>query len=242
MSTRELFIRIGLAAIGLTLVIQGIFADENRATSDPAKASYRVRADSGQQSSYGSGTAISRMVIVTNAHVVGPRGTPVVVDQSSARYAGQVIESNATLDLAFVRVEPPTLQWAEYSAGDTTIGQPCTLYGYTRAGPLNVREGNITVNATTEDGQPRRWLNIQVRDGDSGGGVFDISNKLVAIVQATGYYDGEGSAIPATLITQLMDEIKTRYDQEGIAYTVHTKCEKCGGFHERKKDVDLVQL
>jgi S1-C subfamily serine protease len=225
----------------LAIAINATVHGENRPTDNPANASYRVRTDAGRQSSYGSATAISRNVLVTNAHVVGQIGTQVVVDQlNGTAYTGDVIESDQLLDLAFVRVEDSAeLQWAAYSDTDPVIGQACKVLGYPYAGPLQTRESNVTATAVNDHGQPTRWLSAQVRLGDSGGGVFDADNKLIAVTRAM-QATGEGSALPVSLVSKLVEQAKSRFDSEGIAYTYRVKCKQCGDYHEQ--GVELTQL
>jgi hypothetical protein len=90
-----------------------------------------------------------------------------------------------------------------------------------------------------DSGEPTIWFSIQVNDGDSGGGIFDSQNRLVAITHGR-QLSGEVSAIPISAMIGLVEQTKSRLTSQGVAFRYHQKCEKCGEYHE--EGIELTQL
>lgn len=141
----------------------------------------------------GSGTNISKDgLVITNAHVVGHERQARVNFPSGKSYVGSVILSDENKDLAAIKFEAlepfTTVADQEAPAGTAiwSIGYPLGKYFQ--------REGKVRGyrNALTMYSQPayrQIFLDCPVNSGDSGGGIFDTTGKLVGVTNAHGSGD-----------------------------------------------------
>ena len=155
----------------------------------------------GQQTSTssGSGVVISEDgYILTCHHVVNSATSIVVTLNSGGRYQAALVGSDASSDLAVIKIEPQTpLVYAEQGcsadlvAGEhvVAIGNPLgTLGGTVTDGIISALERKIQMS----DGTVMTLLqtNAAINSGNSGGGLFNLDGKLIGIVNAK--YSAEG--------------------------------------------------
>lgn len=150
------------------------------AAQNPTECTHPVRMpDADGSLSCGSSTAIAADLVVTNFHVVRDG---VSAACRVGELAGQVIAAAPDADLALVRVDGHLAAVAPLG-DDPRPGQSVTTYGYS-GGPLRAKPGQVldVDRARSSSGQVGFVRSTcPTSSGDSGGGVWDDSGRLVAV-------------------------------------------------------------
>lgn len=154
----------------------------------------------------GSGVIISKDgYIVTNNHVVDGANKITVRTKDGSEYSAKLIGTDATTDLAVIKIEATDLAAAvmgtssSLSVGDEAIaiGNPLgELGGTVTRGIISALDREITI-----DGQSMTLLQTDtaINKGNSGGGLFNSNGDLIGIVNAKSSgtsVEGLGFAIP----------------------------------------------
>lgn len=171
------------------------------AGAEPASASYRIEVgDAG-----GSGVAIAPRLVVTNSHVVGGRLVDDVrlCDAWGRWRQGRAVAVDRTADVALIHVRDPLPAVAELG-DDPSPGQRLQLLGWgpdrrlkqgrgQLLGPRGSRGGSVPVLETAIHSEP----------GDSGGGIFDASGRLVALNWGGDPSTGFSASTPVSYVKKL---------------------------------------
>ncbi len=141
----------------------------------------------------GSGVIISEDgYILTCNHVVESARQVVITLNSGSQYSAALVGSDATSDLAVLKIEPQeTLCYVEQgSSADLVVGEVVVAIG----NPLGSLGGSVTdgiISATERkismsDGTVMTLLqtNAAINSGNSGGGLFNLNGQLIGIVNA----------------------------------------------------------
>jgi S1-C subfamily serine protease len=188
----------------------------------------------------GSGTIVDDSgLILTNYHVVDPAGVGSYEDIAiyvtddpketpKLTYYGGLAAWDEDLDLAVIRItenrngveiDVGDLDLPVVSIGDAEdldIGANLTVLGYPTVGEgsLELTKGAVSGFLAAE-GQKDAWIKTDARiaSGNSGGGAFDDSGKLVGIPTAIYYVEGlggeeSGRIRPVNLAEDLIKEAK----------------------------------
>jgi len=167
----------------------GLSADVRQ---DVARSTVRVTGIAGGNTTEGSGFAVGRELIATNAHVLVGLGTPTIELGDGRSLDGEIIAFNAIDDLALIRArgadfEPLPLGPAE----DGTVG---AVFGWEPGPtvdptpfridrPVTVR---IEAVASDERIERRSWLlAARIEAGDSGAALIDPTGTVVGVAYAT---------------------------------------------------------
>ncbi len=162
------------------------------------KATVYIRIIDGKKGSSGSGFFVDRGVVVTNNHVINPKGKSagarieVVVESGTPQartYPARVIGADAGKDLALIEVlgatAPDVLKVSDTSNLRET--HDVYIFGF----PLGENLGpEISVNLTTVSsfrrgaGEHLVQLNGGLHPGNSGGPITDTSGKVVGVAVA----------------------------------------------------------
>jgi hypothetical protein len=157
----------------------------------------------------GTGTIISRDgLIVTNAHHTVPNrdcpGEQIIIslsiradDPPVPTYYAEVAQANEGLDLALLRitrelnnriVEPGSLALPFVELGDSSqvqLDDTITIVGYPSVydDPVNVVRGTVSGFIAEPSGGTRSWIKTDaaIPGTMSGGGVYDLDGRLIAI-------------------------------------------------------------
>lgn len=167
----------------------------------------------------GSGIIISADgYIITNNHVVSGSNTIKVYLHDDEEYDATLIATDATTDLAVIKIEATGLQPSKLGDSDQlavgddviAIGNPLgELRGSATSGMISAVSRTITI----ED-QKMHLLQTDaaINPGNSGGGLFNDKGELIGVVNAkvaSAQIEGLGFAIPIndakTVISDLMD-------------------------------------
>lgn len=174
--------------------------------SDPVASSVRVRGASndGQGFYCASGTAVAPEWVVTNQHVVRDSVPPFDVNGRPAR----VIAADPSVDLALLHVPGAEFAASELAELDPRGPQPglsVTHVGF-GSGELAVMRGRVLASRAYMDPSfavPVVKSSALIRQGDSGGGVFDDAGRLVAV--QWGCSDAT-SAVSTHYVAQMMQQ------------------------------------
>ena len=179
----------------------------------------------GQYISQGAGSGViisSDGYIITNNHVIEDATSVKVTLTDGSSYDAKVIGTDATLDIALIKIEADGLQVAALgSSADLKVGETSIVIG----NPLGQLGGTVThgiisaLNRSIQlDGKTMELLQTDaaINPGNSGGGLFDSEGNLVGIVVAksTSSSDGTsleglGFAIPIDNIKAVLGDLKT---------------------------------
>lgn len=154
----------------------------------------------------GSGVIISENgYIITNAHVVDGANEIAVRLSNGKTYSAQLIGSDASVDVAVVRISETGLNFARMgSSANLAVGQSVIAIG----NPLGTLGGTVTngiISAKDREVIIDRYrmtllqTNVAINPGNSGGGLFDMVGQLIGVVNAKKIdedIEGLGFAIP----------------------------------------------
>ncbi len=165
----------------------------------------------------GSGVIISEDgYIVTNHHVIDGATSLTVTLRNGTQYEAQLIASDASTDLAVLKVEATGLTVAVFADSDElqvgqtaiAIGNPLgSLGGSVTQGILSALDREITVD---DNVMTLLQTDAAINPGNSGGGLFNDKGELIGVVNAkqTGEaIDGLGFAIPANLVHSVAEQL-----------------------------------
>ncbi len=158
------------------------------------------------QSGAGSGVIISQDgYILTCAHVVDGATSVKVQLQNGETYDASIVGSDATSDIAVIKIEATGLTPAvigdsdALAVGETVVavGNPLgTLSNTVTDGIISALNREVTVE---DNDMTLLQTNASISPGNSGGGLFNANGELIGVVNAKSSYseaEGIGFAIP----------------------------------------------
>ena len=180
---------------------------------------------SGQQREYrepdkhgaGSGVIISSDgYIVTNNHVVDGATDITVKLNDNREFQGKVVGTDATTDLALVKVDAKDLPTLPIGDSDQlkvgqwvlAVGNPFNLTSTVTAGIVSAKARSLGANGIESFIQTDAAIN----QGNSGGALVNEKGELVGInamlYSQTGSYAGYGFAIPTSIMNHVVEDLK----------------------------------
>jgi serine protease Do len=178
----------------------------------------------GPQGGQGGGTAVgSGFVIsddgyvVTNNHVVKDAATVKVTFQGGKEYDAKVIGTDSKTDLALLKIKSDTkfdyvpLSTHDAKVGDwvMAVGNPFGLGGTVTAGIVSARGRDIGSGPYDDFLQ----IDASINKGNSGGPSFNLEGEVIgvnsAIFSPSGGSVGIGFAIPASIVKQVITDLKS---------------------------------
>ena len=167
----------------------------------------------------GSGFVISADgYVVTNNHVVKDATEVKLRFQNSDEYDAKVIGTDAKTDLALLKIKSDkafpfvNLTHTEAKVGDwvMAVGNPFGLGGTVTAGIVSARGRDIG-NGPYDD---FLQIDASINKGNSGGPTFNLNGEVVgvntAIFSPSGGSVGIGFAIPASIVSDVVDSLKSK--------------------------------
>ncbi len=171
----------------------------------------------------GSGVIISEDgYIVTNNHVIEDANTITVKTTDGKSYNAKLVGTDATLDVALIKIEASGLTVATFgdsdklNVGETAIaiGNPLgQLGGTVTSGIISALNREIQIDGTTMD---LLQTDAAINPGNSGGGLFDADGNLIGIVVAKSSstssgtsVEGLGFAIPINNVQSIIGDLKS---------------------------------
>ena len=170
-----------------------------------------------EQRGFGSGVIISKDgYIVTNNHVIDGADEISVKLHDGREMKGRVIGTDPTTDLALVKIEGD--DFPAIPVGDSerlkvgewvlAVGNPFNLGSTVTAGIVSAKARGLGANGVESFIQTDAAIN----QGNSGGALVNANGELVGInamlVSPTGAYSGYGFAIPTSIMTKVVTDLK----------------------------------
>ena len=170
-----------------------------------------------EQRGFGSGVIISKDgYIVTNNHVIDGADEISVKLHDGREMKGRVIGTDPTTDLALVKIEGD--DFPAIPVGDSerlkvgewvlAVGNPFNLGSTVTAGIVSAKARGLGANGVESFIQTDAAIN----QGNSGGALVNANGELVGInamlVSPTGAYSGYGFAIPTSIMTKVIADLK----------------------------------
>lgn len=206
------------------------------ASANARLAAVYIEASTGKKGSYSSSLGLDKTTgsgvvvtengyIITNNHVVGTAKEVSVSLHDRRQYKAEVIGTDASTDLALVRILPKELkdrklqplEWKnsdEVEIGEwvLAVGNPFNLSSTVTAGIVSAKGRNIDILEGIYSVESFIQTDAAVNPGNSGGALVDaFSGALVgintAIITRSGRYEGYSFAVPANLVKKVMQDL-----------------------------------
>lgn len=180
----------------------------------------------GPSQSTGSGVIINENgYIVTNNHVVENADIVEVTLYDNKQVKAEVIGTDPDTDLAVLKINEKQLHYLSFVNSDLAkvgewvlaVGNPFNLNSTVTAGIISAkgRDINIINRNNGEGGRTAIESFIQtdaaINPGNSGGALVDLQGGLLgintAIASPTGSYSGYGFAVPANLVSKVVQDL-----------------------------------
>lgn len=170
----------------------------------------------------GSGVIISADgFIVTNNHVVQDASKIEIVLNDKRSYSGTVVGTDASTDLAVVKIKESNLPFLGYGNSDElqigewvlAVGNPFNLTSTVTAGIVSAKARNINILGTPDGTSIESFIQTDaaVNRGNSGGALVNTRGELVginaAIASGNGFYAGYSFAIPVNIVKKVVADL-----------------------------------
>jgi hypothetical protein len=174
---------------------------------------------------YGSGTLVDVReqfgLVITNWHVVrDSQGTVEVLFPSGFRSHARPLKVDSDWDLAALVIWRPPIEPVRVSAIPPRPGDLLTIHGYGQ-GQYRIAAGRCTAFYAPKVNYPREMveLDVQARQGDSGGPIFNQRGELAGVLFGAGEGTTIGSFAPRveSFLATLAPDIGNTRDQTQIA-------------------------
>lgn len=221
------FTAIAEKATPAVVFIKSKQTNSNRGNEIPEELRqfFGYRGPSGPSVSSGSGVVISEGgYIVTNNHVVENADAVEVTLNDNRTFPAEIIGTDPDTDLALIKINATGLKYMSFVNSDhsrvgewvVAVGNPFNLTSTVTAGIISAKSRNINIiNRQTEEGDIAIESFIQtdaaINPGNSGGALVDMSGGLLgintAIASNTGSYNGYGFAVPANIVSKVVEDL-----------------------------------
>ena len=192
-------------------------------TPHPAVARIIVPEDGA--TAYGSGTLIDVRdqfgLVVTNWHVVrDSQGTVEVVFPNGFRSHARPLKVDSDWDLAALVIWRPAIEPVRVSQSPPRPGDLLTIHGYGQ-GKYRIATGRCTAYYAPKRNYPQEMveLDVEARQGDSGGPIFNQQGELAGVLFGAGEGTTIGSFAPRveSFLASLAPDIGAARDQAQLA-------------------------
>lgn len=180
----------------------------------------RKQAEPFVQEGTGSGVIInSNGYIVTNNHVVADADDIEVTLYNNEVYKAKVIGTDPSTDIALIQIKNGNLQALPLGNSDNVevgewvlaIGNPFNLNSTVTAGIISAKGRNINIINDKSAIEAFIQTDAAINPGNSGGALVNLNGELIgintAIASLTGSYMGYGFAIPANIVSKVVEDI-----------------------------------
>lgn len=177
-----------------------------------------------RQTGLGSGVIISQDgYIVTNNHVIDGAESLEVTLNDNRNYTATVIGSDPMTDLALIKIEAPGLHVIPVGRSEDlhvgewvlAVGNPFGFTSTVTSGIVSAKGRNISSMSNGSGSQSIEsyiQTDAALNSGNSGGALVNLRGELVginaAIYSQTGTYAGCSFAIPTSIMSKVVNDIK----------------------------------
>lgn len=171
------------------------------------------------QQGSGSGVIISEDgYIVTNNHVVNGSNKIEVVLNDKRTYEAEVIGTDASTDLALLKINEKGLSFLNYGNSDYTkigewalaVGNPFNLNSTVTAGIISAKGRNNILNTNNKPIESFIQTDAAVNPGNSGGALVNTNGDLIgintAIASNNGAFQGYSFAVPVNIVKKVVSD------------------------------------
>ena len=168
---------------------------------------------------FGSGVIISKDgYIVTNNHVIDKADVISVKLNDGREYKGRIIGADPSTDLALVKIEGEDLPIIPIGDSEQlkigewvlAVGNPFNMASTVTAGIVSAKARSLGVYNNGVESFIQ--TDAAINQGNSGGALVNARGELVGInsvlYSPTGAYSGYGFAIPTTIMTKVVADLK----------------------------------
>jgi serine protease Do len=172
-----------------------------------------------EQVGTGSGVIISSNgYIVTNNHVVDQADDIEITLHNNDSYKAKVIGTDPSTDLALLQIKKDGLPAMHVGNSDQVevgewvmaVGNPFNLNSTVTAGIVSAKGRNINIIDDKSAIEAFIQTDAAINPGNSGGALVNLNGELIgintAIASPTGSYAGYGFAIPANIVSKVMED------------------------------------
>jgi Do/DeqQ family serine protease len=170
---------------------------------------------------FGSGVIISADgYIITNNHVIESAQNIKVILNDKREFEAKLIGADPSTDIALLKVEAKDLQFLTYGNSNDlklgewvlAVGNPFNLTSTVTAGIISARSRNLGINSDQLSIESFIQTDAAVNPGNSGGALVNQQGNLVgintAIASRTGSYSGYSFAVPVTIVSKVVEDLK----------------------------------
>lgn len=173
------------------------------------------------QQASGSGVIISEDgYIVTNNHVIDKARNIEVVLNDKRSYSATLVGTDPNTDIALLKIEENNLPWIAFGNSDSlqvgewvlAVGNPFNLTSTVTAGIVSAKARSINIINSDMKIESFIQTDAAVNPGNSGGALVNTRGELVgintAIASQTGSYAGYSFAVPVTIVSKVVSDLK----------------------------------
>jgi hypothetical protein len=191
----------------------------------PHAAVARIIVPEGRTTAFGSGTLVDVRgqygLVVTNWHVVrDSRGVVECVFPSGFRSNSRPLKVDSNWDLAALVIWRPPIEPVQITTQPPRPGDLLTIHGYGQ-GKYRIATGRCTTYYAPHPNFPHEMveLDVEARQGDSGGPIFNQSGELAGVLFGAGRGTTLGSFAPrvSNFLATLAPDIGQARDQAQVA-------------------------
>jgi serine protease Do len=200
----------------------------------------------------GSGVIInSGGYIVTNNHVIANARDIEVALEDNHIYKAKVIGTDPSTDLALLQIKAKGLPYVPLVNSDDVkvgewvlaVGNPFNLNSTVTAGIVSAKSRNINILQDKSAIESFIQTDAAINPGNSGGALINLQGGLVgintAIASPTGSYAGYGFAVPANIVSKVVEDImKYGFVQRGY---LGLMIRGIDGNLAKEKDIDITE-
>jgi S1-C subfamily serine protease len=174
---------------------------------------------------FGSGTLVDVRddfgLVVTNWHVVrDSQGVVEVKFPGGFRSHARPLKVDSDWDLAALVIWRPPIEPVQMASRPPRPGEPLTIHGYGQ-GQYRIATGRCTAFYAPRVNMPQEMveLNVEARQGDSGGPIFNERGELAGVLFGAGQGTTLGSYAPrvSNFLATLAPDIGQANDQAQVA-------------------------
>ncbi len=179
----------------------------------------RSKPETFEQVGTGSGVIISNKgYIITNNHVIDQADDIEITLPNNDSYKAKVIGTDPSTDLALLQIKKdglPTLHLGnsdQVEVGEwvMAVGNPFNLNSTVTAGIVSAKGRNINIIDDKSAIEAFIQTDAAINPGNSGGALVNLNGELIgintAIASPTGSYAGYGFAIPANIVSKVVED------------------------------------
>lgn len=174
--------------------------------------------------STGSGVIISEDgYIVTNYHVIKGADRLLITMNDRREYEAEIAGIDSRTDLALLKINEKNLPKLDFGSSDDlelgewvlAIGNPFRLSTTVTAGIVSAKARNINLISGSDRTAIESFIQTDaaVNPGNSGGALVNLKGELVgintAIASPTGAFAGYSFAIPASIVSKVVDDLRS---------------------------------